>query len=179
MDCLLRRTAQRGVSVFFADQEGPASASASPSAPDNDGDVEMVPVPVPAPPSLPSGRGAENAVQADDGVAEGDAEEESGEEGEGPALFSLVSDSTWFDGILNLDALRLFDVSVRVAPAPLPTQPPTSLGSTHHRQQKQHQQHQHQHQHRLTCKRGLQETYETCGHTLWIYDAHSCIDNCT
>jgi hypothetical protein len=118
-------------------------------------------------------------VQADDGAAEGDAEEESGEEGEGPALFSLVSDSTRFDGISNLHALRLFDVSVRTAPTPLPTQPPTSLGSAHRHQQKQHQQHQHQHQHRLTCKRGLQETYETQGCTLWIYDARSRIDNCT
>jgi hypothetical protein len=140
----------------------------------------MSPLPAQAPRSLPARGGAENAAQADDGAAEaeGDAEEESGEEGEGPALFSLVSDPTRFDGISNLRALRLlFDVSVRAAPAPLPAtpaQPSTSLGSAHHRQQKQHQ----QHQHRLTCKRGLQETYETRGRTLWIFDARSRIDNC-
>jgi len=180
--CSALRDAER---EFLADQqEGPASAAVS--APDDDGDVdlEMAP-PVPAsdsaPRSLPADGADSHAAQVDDGEAEGDAEEEEEEgeeegEFEGLALFSLVSDSTRFDGISNLRALRLlFDVSVRAAPGPLPAQPqsPSSLGSARHHQQKQHQ-----HQHRLTCKRGLQETYETRGRTLWIFDARSRIDNC-
>jgi hypothetical protein len=192
--CGALRDAER---EFLADQqEGPASAAIS--APDDDGDVEVETVPsVPAsesaPRSLPADGAESHAAQVGDEVAKGDAEEEGEEgeegeeEGEGLALFSLVSDSTCFDGISNLRALRLlFDISVRAAPGPSPAQsqpqpqprPPSSLSSTPHHQQKHQHQHQNQHQHRLTCKRGLQETYETRGRTLWIFDARSRIDTC-
>jgi hypothetical protein len=132
-------------------------------------------------PRSPPTRGAENPGQ----VGEADAEEE-GEEGEELALFHFA-DSKRHDGISNLRALRLlFDVSVRTAPSSATsTSTPSSsfLGSTthHHQKQKQKQKQQTQHQndeHRLTCQRGLQETYETGGRTLWIFDAQSRIDNC-
>ena len=160
--CGTLRDAER---EFLADQEGSGSASASTSAPDDDGDVEMAPAPVSHP-------------QEPAGEESGDEEEEEEEEGESAeaenelALFSLVSDSTRFDGISNLRALRLlFDVSVRAAPTP-----PSPLGSAH--PQHKPKQQQKQHQHRLTCQRGLQETYDTHGRTLWIFDARSRIDGC-
>jgi hypothetical protein len=130
----------------------------------------------PAPRSLHT-RGAEDTGQ----VGDADAEEE-GEEGEELALFHFA-DSKWYDGISNLRALRLlFDVSVRTAPSSATSTSTSSLvGSTqhhHHHHHQQKQQKQHQNEHRLTCQRGLQETYETGGRTLWIFDAQSRIDNC-
>ncbi|KAH9957366.1 hypothetical protein BC827DRAFT_1089502, partial [Russula dissimulans] len=71
--------------------------------------------------------------------------------------------------ISNLRALRLlFDVSVRPAPSP-------STPSTHSHS------HSHSHppsRHRLTCQRGLQETYDARGRTLWIFDSRSRADAC-
>lgn len=157
--CGTLRDAER---EFLADQEGSGSAPASKSAPDDDGDVEMAPAPV----SHPHAPGGEES--GDDEDEEGGSEEAEKE----LALFSLVSDSTRFDGISNLRALRLlFDVSVRAAPTP-----PSPLGSAH--PQHQQKQQQKQHQHRLTCQRGLQETYDARGRTLWIFDARSRIDGC-
>lgn len=185
--CGALRDAER---EFFADQrEGSASASA-PDDGERDVDVEMA-APVPA--SLrtnSSGSHAAAQVGVGDGEADGDAEDDdeagADQEGEDLALFSLVSDSTRFDGISNLRALRLlFDVSVRAAPGPLSPsqaqaqaqaqpQPPSFIGSARHQHQHQHRD---QHQHRLIRKRALQETYETRGRTLWIFDARSRIDN--
>ena len=115
----------------------------------------------PAPASHSPVPASEESGDDDDDGKEEEAEKEL-------ALFSLVSDSARFDEISNLRALRLlFDVSVRAAPTP-----PSPLGSAHTQYQSK------QHQHRLTCQRGLQETYDTRGRTLWIFDARSRIDGC-
>ena len=156
-----------GEREFLADQEGSGSTSASTSAPDDDdGDVEMAPAP--ASHSLVPASAESGDDDDDDDEGEGGSEEAEKE----LALFSLVSDSTRFDGISNLRALRLlFDVSVRTAPTL-----PSPLGSAH--PQHQPKQQQRQDQHRLTCQRGLQETYDARGRTLWIFDARSRIDGC-
>jgi len=149
------------------DQDQGSSTSISMSAPDDDGDVEMAPAPH-SPVVVPAA--------ALDAAASGDDDDEDEEEEEELALFSLVADSTRFDGISNLRALRLlFDISVRAAPAQ-PSSSSLSSGSAHHHQKQK--QHQHEHEHRLTRQRGLQETYDTRGRTLWIFDARSRIDGC-
>jgi len=165
--CSALRDAEREF-LSDQDQDQGGSTSVSLSAPDDDGDVEMAPAPHP-PVAVPAA--------AQDAAASGDDEEEEEEEEE-LALFSLVADSTRFDGISNLRALRLlFDVSVRAAPAQ-PSSSSLSTGSSsahHHQKQKEHR---HRHAHRLTRQRGLQETYDTRGRTLWIFDARSRIDGC-
>ena len=66
------------------------------------------------------------------------------------ALFAPLSDPAQFNDISNLRALRLFfDVSVRAI-----TQQPVA-------------------QHRLSELRGLQETYDARGRTIWIFDVRS------
>ena len=166
--CGALRDAER---EFFADQEGPGSASESTSAPDDDddgGDVEMAPAPA-SHSLVPAGEESVDDEDEDEGEGEGGSEEAERD----LSLFSLVSDPTRFDGISNLRALRLlFDVSVRTAPAL-----PSPLGSGAHPQHQPKQQ-QRQDQHRLTCQRGLQETYDARGRTLWIFDARSRIDGC-
>ncbi|KAI9457892.1 hypothetical protein F5148DRAFT_339280 [Russula earlei] len=102
---------------------------------------------------------------------QGDDDEDDEDEDEPLALFSFVSDpaSTRFDDISNLRALRLlFDVSVRAAPDSMA--PPKSPRHQH--------QHQHRHRHRLKGLRGLQETYDARGRTLWIFDSRSRADGC-
>lgn len=170
--CGTLRDAER---EFLADQQSSSFAS----APDDDGDVEMAPAPASHSP-VPAGEGSGD----DDDEGEGEEGGAEGEENE-LALFSLVSDSVRFDGISNLRALRLlFDVSVRAAPAPpSPLDSSTRSGSSSsfahpQHQPKQKQQQQKRHQHRLTCQRGLQETYDARGRTLWIFDARSRSDGC-
>ena len=164
--CGTLRDAER---EFLADQQSSGSASAPD---DDDGDVEMAPVPASYSP-------VSAAEESGDDEEEGEGEEGGGEGAENElALFSLVSDSARFDGISNLRALRLlFDVSVRAAPTP-----PSPLGSgsssAHPQHQPKQNQQQKRHQHRLTCQRGLQETYDARGRTLWIFDARSRIDGC-
>jgi hypothetical protein len=69
-------------------------------------------------------------------------------------LFAPLSDAAHFNNISNLRALRLlFDVSLRA------TQQSTA-------------------QHRLSGLRGLQETYDARGRTLWVFDARSRSDGC-
>jgi hypothetical protein len=163
--CSALRDAEREF-LSDQDQDQGGSTSVSMSAPDDDGDVEMAPTPHP-PVVVPAA--------AQDAAASGDDDDE--EEEEELALFSLVDDSTRFDGISNLRALRLlFDISVRAAPAQPSSSPSLSSGSAHHHQKQK--QHQHEHEHRLTRQRGLQETYDTRGRTLWIFDARSRIDGC-
>ena len=70
------------------------------------------------------------------------------------ALFAPLSDAARFNNISNLRALRFFfDVSARA----------TQRSTT---------------QHRLSGLRGLQETYDARGRTLWIFDARSRSDGC-
>ena len=70
------------------------------------------------------------------------------------ALFAPLSDAARFNNISNLRALRFFfDITVRA------TQQSTT-------------------QHRLSGLRGLQETYDARGRTLWIFDARSRSDGC-
>ncbi|KAI0290397.1 hypothetical protein B0F90DRAFT_1653801, partial [Multifurca ochricompacta] len=100
----------------------------------------------------------------DGGEEESDKDEGEGEEEE-LTLFTLISDITAaerFNDISNLRALRLlFDVSVRAVPMQElgSTSTPTYLNQ-------------------LTCLRGLQETYDTRGRTLWIFDKRSRADGC-
>ncbi|KAI0267011.1 hypothetical protein BC834DRAFT_872150 [Gloeopeniophorella convolvens] len=102
----------------------------------------------PTPTTTPDGDAAMAEQDDDDG-----SDEEEGDGGE-LALFAPVSDPR-FEGISNLRALRFFfDVDARVAPAPHPNP------------------------HRLTALRGLQETYDAQGRTLWVFDARSREDGC-
>ena len=97
----------------------------------------------------------ENGEGSDDG-----ASTDSDESSPSLALFSLLSDPALFGNISNLRALRLlFDISVRVTPG----QPAVGGGGA---------------QHRLSGLRGLQETYDARGRTLWIFDARSRVDGC-
>ncbi|KAN0138356.1 hypothetical protein V8E53_003819 [Lactarius tabidus] len=84
-----------------------------------------------------------------------DSDDASTDDESSLALFAPLSDLTRFNNISNLRALRLFfDVSARAT------------------QQSAAQ------QHRLSGLRGLQETYDARGRTLWIFDARSRDDGC-
>ena len=97
----------------------------------------------------------ENGEGSDDG-----ASTDSDESSPSFALFAPISDPALFGNISNLRALRLlFDISVRVTPA----QSAVGGGGA---------------QHRLSGLRGLQETYDARGCTLWIFDARSRVDGC-
>ncbi|KAH9055519.1 hypothetical protein EDB87DRAFT_1688070 [Lactarius vividus] len=108
---------------------------------------------VPQPPATGS-----SAADSDD-----DASTDEEDKG-GPLLFAPLSDAARFDDISNLRALRLlFDVSARATPGSGQQYPADRGGGT---------------QHRLSGLRGLQETYDARGRTLWIFDARSCADGC-
>ncbi|KAH9069808.1 hypothetical protein EDB83DRAFT_2370767 [Lactarius deliciosus] len=135
---------------FFADQ-APASRNSGPDD-SGDGDIEMETGPQPQPTT------GSDAADADD-----DASTDEEDEGD-PSLFAPLSDAARFDNISNLRALRLlFDVSARATPASGQQHPADRGRGT---------------QHRLSGLHGLQETYDTRGCTLWIFDAHSRADGC-
>jgi hypothetical protein len=96
----------------------------------------------------------------------GDDESDEEDDARQLALFTLISDPARLSDISNLRALRLlFDVSVRASTAPSSSASQVSTAPSH--------------QHRLTGLRGLQETYDARGHTLWIFDLRSRTDGCT
>jgi hypothetical protein len=104
------------------------------------------------------------AVRNGDGASgegsDDNASTDSDESSSSLALFAPLSDPTRFGNISNLRALRLlFNVSARVTPG----QPAAGGRGA---------------QHRLSGLRGLQETYDARGRTLWIFDARSCADGC-
>jgi hypothetical protein len=139
--------------LLAADQE-PSTPAPAPAG-GNDGDVEMAPAS-----SLLLGTDAnDEGEEQDDGSDEegGDDDDDDDDDDGQLVLFTLVSDPARLSDISNLRALRLlFDVSVRSAPA-------STRGK---------------HQHRLTGLRCLQETYDTRGRTLWIFDLRSRTDGC-
>ncbi|KAH8996420.1 hypothetical protein EDB86DRAFT_2850724 [Lactarius hatsudake] len=117
---------------------------------DSDGDIDMETGP--QPPATGSG-----AADSDD---DDDASTDEGDS----SLFAPLSDAARFDNISNLRALRLlFDVSARATPGSGQQHPADRGGGT---------------QHRLSGLHGLQETYDTRGRTLWIFDAHSRANGC-
>ncbi|KAH8993486.1 hypothetical protein EDB92DRAFT_1815549 [Lactarius akahatsu] len=133
---------------FFADQ-APVGGNSGPD--DGNGDIEMVAGP--QPPATES-----SAADSDD-----DASTDEEDEGES-SLFAPLSDAARFDNISNLRALRLlFDVSARATPGSGQQHPADRGGGI---------------QHRLSGLHGLQETYDTRGRTLWIFDARSRADGC-
>jgi len=154
--CRALRDAERD---FLADQEPHSTRD----------DAEMdVDVDVEAPASQP---GASHTTESNNAEEkEGSSDDEGDGNGNGNSnsneellLFSFISNPTQLNNISNLRALRLlFDLSVRAAPAPTPTPTPAPP----------------QHQHRLTNLRGLQETYDARGRTLWIFDSRSRADGC-
>lgn len=113
---------------------------------------------------------AEREFFADQAPTPGDGSSSSSDEeddSESSSLFAPLSDPARFDGISNLRALRLlFDVSVRVAPGSEQQQQQSLAGGGRGVQ------------HRLSGLRGLQETYDARGRTLWIFDARSRTDGC-
>jgi len=120
-------------------------------------DVEA-PAPQPGASHTTESNNAEEKEGSSDDEGDGNGNGNSNEE---LLLFSFISNPTQLNNVSNLRALRLlFDVSVRAAPAPTPTPAPL------------------QHQHRLTNLRGLQETYDARGRTLWIFDSRSRADGC-
>ena len=94
-------------------------------------------------------------TESDNG--DGESDDASSTDDDEPPLFALfapLSDAARFNNISNLRALRFFfDITVRA------TQQSTT-------------------QHRLSGLRGLQETYDARGRTLWIFDARSRSDGC-
>ena len=114
----------------------------------SDGDVEM-----------PSSAG-------DDGSEDDDASSTDTDDESSLALFAPLSDAAHFGNISNIRALRLlFDVSVRATLRPGQERPAAGGGGGGV-------------QHRLRGLRGLQETYDARGRTLWIFDARSRADGC-
>jgi hypothetical protein len=158
--CSALRDAER---EFFS-ADWPSAPGPTPTR--NDGDSEMAPVS-----SLPNTDANDEEREREQ---EDESDEESEEDDEQVILFTFVSDPARLSDISNLRALRLlFDVSVRTAPA-------SALGTEPHRQHPSRQQLlQQQPRHRLTGLRGLQETYDAHGRTLWIFDVHSRTDGCT
>jgi hypothetical protein len=134
---------------FFADQAPTPTPTPGSGGNCGDDDVEMVAT------GAPNGDGSEDDDTGTD-------EEE--DDGESLGLFAPLSDPARFDNISNLRALRLlFDVSARATPGPGQQQfSGEGRGA----------------QHRLSRLRGLQETYDARGRTLWIFDARSRSDGC-
>ena len=108
--------------------------------------ADQTPTPVATPPT-------DNDNDSDDSDDASSTDDDDDDEPPSFALFALLSDPAQFNNISNLRALRLFfDVSVRA----------TTQQSVV--------------QHRLSGLRGLQETYDARGRTIWIFDARSRFD---
>jgi hypothetical protein len=105
-------------------------------------------------PNPPSGDGNDVAMATTESDSDSDPDSTSTDDEFSLMLFAPLSDAAHFNNISNLRALRLlFDVSLRA------TQQSTA-------------------QHRLSGLRGLQETYDARGRTLWVFDARSRSDGC-
>ena len=107
-----------------------------------------------APPPAAISTTTTTTIESDNDDEDDDASSTDDDEPPLFALFAPLPDVARFNNISNLRALRLFfDVSVRA----------TQQSAT---------------QHRLSGLRGLQETYDVRGRTLWIFDARSRSDGC-
>jgi hypothetical protein len=107
-----------------------------------------------APNPPPPGNSNDVAMPATESNSDSSSDDTSTDDESSLALFAPLSDAAHFNNISNLHALRLlFDVSLRA------TQQSAA-------------------QHRLSGLRGLQETYDARGRTLWIFDARSRSDGC-
>jgi len=126
--------------------------------------ADQAPTPTPTPGGSGNGGLSDDVKMVATGPPDGDGSEDDdastdddGESSSSLALFAPLSDPALFDNVSNLRALRLlFDISARATP-----QQPTGGA-----------------QHRLRGLRGLQETYDARGRTLWIFDARSRSDGC-
>ena len=107
----------------------------------------------PSPPPVATSPTTDNDDDSESDDASSTDDDDDDDEPPSFALFAPLSDPVQFNNISNLRALRLFfDVSVRAT-----TQQSAA-------------------QHRLSGLRGLQETYDARGRTMWIFDVRSRVD---